>query len=620
MKILSLHIDGFGKLHDRDISFEDGINVVYGKNEAGKSTLHTFIKGMLFGLERQRGRAARGDTYSKYEPWQGSGTYEGWLRLESEGQIYRIQRRFHKRSKELVIVNETQGREAEPTKALLDQLRCGLSETAYDNTISIGQLKCATDGGMVAELRNYIANLNTSGSIALNITKATAYLKTQRRELESQLVAEAARSYTGLLGEILKAEQEISAPEYANHLIACRTKKSEVRRRLEESQKEKEGLLEKTAKGRQILLNSHFTGQESVQSYLNDTRKLYSEYEMSLAASSRKSRTAWAVLMLIITLVCGTIAVSCFASPQLIRSLIRLPLHMAAAGGVAGCLALAALIGAIVPLDKSRRFKKELDTNTHLLQEIFAWHMGDSSISQEAMAALEGKMAEFLRLGKAVEQSEHTLEQLSGEISQLQSKEEVCSGEIEAQQRIQWELDQKLEHLADCRMRAEALKCVLEENERIQNELNAIELAQDTMTALSTSIRDSFGLYLNKTASELISGITGGIYTSMSIDENLDVFMNTPGKLVPIEQVSSGTMDQVYLAVRLAAARLVQNGGDSMPLIFDDSFVLYDDDRLKTALKWLLKAYDSQIIIFTCHQREAQLLTANQLRYHMVSI
>ena len=47
MKILSLHIDGFGKFHDRDISFEDGLNVVYGKNEAGKSTLHTFIKGML---------------------------------------------------------------------------------------------------------------------------------------------------------------------------------------------------------------------------------------------------------------------------------------------------------------------------------------------------------------------------------------------------------------------------------------------------------------------------------------------------------------------------------------------------------------------------------------------
>ena len=54
----------------------------------------------------------------------------------------------------------------------------------------------------------------------------------------------------------------------------------------------------------------------------------------------------------------------------------------------------------------------------------------------------------------------------------------------------------------------------------------------------------------------------------MSIDENLDVFMNTPSKLVPIEQVSSGTMDQIYLALRLAAAKLVQNGRrDTMPLI-----------------------------------------------------
>ena len=164
MKILSLHIEGFGKFHDLDISFKDGLNVVYGKNEAGKSTLHTFIRGMLFGIEKQRGRAARNDVYSKYEPWKGSGTYEGWMRLESEGQIYRFQRRFQKQNKELTIVNETQGREMEPTKALLDQLRCGLSETAYDNTISIGQLKCATDGGMVAELRNYIASKTDAAS------------------------------------------------------------------------------------------------------------------------------------------------------------------------------------------------------------------------------------------------------------------------------------------------------------------------------------------------------------------------------------------------------------------------------------------------------------------------
>ena len=170
MKILSLHIDGFGKFHNRDISFQDGLNVVYGKNEAGKSTLHTFIKGMLFGIERQRGRASKNDTYSKFQPWTQSGVYEGYLRVECDGQIYRIERRFQKGDKRLCVINETTGKEEENNKALWDKLRCGLSETAYDNTISIGQLKCATDGGMVSELRNYIANLNTSGSIALNIT------------------------------------------------------------------------------------------------------------------------------------------------------------------------------------------------------------------------------------------------------------------------------------------------------------------------------------------------------------------------------------------------------------------------------------------------------------------
>ena len=64
MKLLELHINGFGKIHDRTISFFRRDQRIYGRNEAGKSTLHTFIRGMLFGMERGRGRAARNDLYS----------------------------------------------------------------------------------------------------------------------------------------------------------------------------------------------------------------------------------------------------------------------------------------------------------------------------------------------------------------------------------------------------------------------------------------------------------------------------------------------------------------------------------------------------------------------------
>ena len=65
------------------------------------------------------------------------------------------------------MINETAGREVEPTKAFMDELLCGLSETAYNNTISIGQLKSATEDGMISELKNYIANMNTSDLAAL---------------------------------------------------------------------------------------------------------------------------------------------------------------------------------------------------------------------------------------------------------------------------------------------------------------------------------------------------------------------------------------------------------------------------------------------------------------------
>lgn len=68
MKFLDLQINGFGKFHNQAISFEDGLNVIYGKNETGKSTIHTFIRGMLFGMQPQRGRTSENNLYSKYEP------------------------------------------------------------------------------------------------------------------------------------------------------------------------------------------------------------------------------------------------------------------------------------------------------------------------------------------------------------------------------------------------------------------------------------------------------------------------------------------------------------------------------------------------------------------------
>lgn len=611
MRLLELHIDGFGKFHDRTISFNDGINIIYGKNEAGKSTLHTFIRGMLFGIERGRGRAAKNDLYTKYEPWENSGTYEGWLRLEKDGTIYRIERRFRKENKSLKIINETKGLEEEATPAFVSSLLDGLTETMYNNTISIGQLKSATEDGMVTELKNYIANMNTTGNISLNITKATAFLRNQKRSLEAGLIPEASREFTSLLAEIRNVEAEIAGPEYENQLAAYQNMRTQVKGLIDNTQTQKKDLDEKLANGKKVLSDNGFTDRASVDAMSSDAERLYSEYNTLNGECNKKSRKVLSGL----TAVLGIAGLGAAAALGYFNLTAYLP--------VCGAAAAAAVIFFIISLfirQKDKEYQRLFDNTSSELGALLARHLGDSAVSEDAMNAFRARMGEFSKLCDMVAQSEAEIRKFLEDLSNLQTKQAGCSEMIEKQQRTQWELEKKLEHLSNCKNKAKALKRTLAENDRIHDEIVAIDLAQETMTDLSSSIRDSFGLYLNKEASQYITGITGGIYDSMSIDENLNVFLNTKTKLVPLENVSSGTMDQVYLALRLAAAKLLQGSGSGFPLIFDDSFTQYDDERLKTALEWLASAYGGQIIIFTCHRREAQMLRARQVEFQLIEM
>lgn len=611
MRLLELHIDGFGKFHDRTISFNDGINIIYGKNEAGKSTLHTFIRGMLFGIERGRGRAAKNDLYTKYEPWENSGTYEGWLRLEKDGTIYRIERRFRKENKSLKIINETKGLEEEATPALVSSLLDGLTETMYNNTISIGQLKSATEDGMVTELKNYIANMNTTGNISLNITKATAFLRNQKRSLEAGLIPEASREFTSLLAEIRSVEAEIAGPEYENQLAAYQNMRTQVKGLIDNTQTQKKDLDEKLANGKKVLSDNGFTDRASVDAMSSDAERLYSEYNTLNGECNKKSRKVLSGL----TAVLGIAGLGAAAALGYFNLTAYLP--------VCGAAAAAAVIFFIISLfirQKDKEYHRLFDNTSSELGALLARHLGDSAVSEDAMNAFRARMGEFSKLCDMVAQSEAEIRKFLEDLSNLQTKQAGCSEMIEKQQRTQWELEKKLEHLSNCKNKAKALKRTLAENDRIHDEIVAIDLAHETMADLSSSIRDSFGLYLNKEASQYITGITGGIYDSMSIDENLNVFLNTKAKLVPLENVSSGTMDQVYLALRLAAAKLLQGSGSGFPLIFDDSFTQYDDERLKTALEWLASAYGGQIIIFTCHRREAQMLRARQVEFQLIEM
>lgn len=179
MKIRSCTIQGFGKFHNQTFSFGDGIHVIYGENEAGKTTLRSFLVSMLFGLERKRGTASKTDEFHKYQPYMG-GIYGGSLTLDFQGQEYKIQRDFAD-PKAIAVYDVETGRrvleEKEPSGTLYHMDREG-----YLQTLCIRPGNMRTDKSLSQMIQNYMANMSLSRTSDVNVEGAVSYLRKEIRK------------------------------------------------------------------------------------------------------------------------------------------------------------------------------------------------------------------------------------------------------------------------------------------------------------------------------------------------------------------------------------------------------------------------------------------------------
>ena len=184
MIIKDINLINFGKFNHQSVSLKPGLNIVYGENEAGKTTLHTFIRAMLFGLEKQRGKTSSKDLYTKYEPWDNPSNYQGMMRIETNGVTYRIERNFNKERKVFQVINEDTGKILSEEE--IEELFAGLDEKCYYNTISISQLGSGTDKELEGILKNYAANIGSTKSMEIDIKKAFADLDEQKKQINRE--------------------------------------------------------------------------------------------------------------------------------------------------------------------------------------------------------------------------------------------------------------------------------------------------------------------------------------------------------------------------------------------------------------------------------------------------
>lgn len=517
MKLTEMILKNFGKFTEKKIQLSEGINLIYGENESGKSTVHTFLKGMLFGIERGRGRASANDTFRMYEPWEQPNYYAGILRFSCGERNFRLERNFDKYSKKAVLFCEDDGEELSLEHGDLEMLLGGMGESEYENTIAIGQMKAPTGQSLAAELKNYAANYYAAGNGEIDLDGTIAALKNKKKDLEK---------------EVKEAGKEKQKKRDKIELEA-----SYVWRDLHQLEKE---------------LGQ---AQEKVEIYQN--KKKEKEAEQARLMEQEEQAGAfdkWRIHPLELF--------SMIAAFILSFVLFRRPWNF--------------LVAVVVALAEG----------------LYIWNCMKDGRKKKPVEEEEADEAEEQVLIEA------TLEKAVWRMEKLR--------EDYKEKQIQYSnLQEQMEELDEV---SEAYK--EQEMQRL-----ALEMAAQTIMKLSQEMQERLGEVLNEKVSAILNRITGGKYEKVWVDEGLHIHLFSGGRKIAMEQVSRGTIEQIYFALRMAAADVLHD--EKYPVILDDTFAFYDDKRLEETLYWLAQE-KRQILIFTCQKREAELLDKAQLAYNRI--
>ena len=189
-------------------------------------------------------------------------------------------------------------------------------------------------------------------------------------------------------------------------------------------------------------------------------------------------------------------------------------------------------------------------------------------------------------------------------------------------ERLKWEDEHIAEELKDKQIQYSNLQERLEELEELGEEYKAydkkrraVELAMQRINELSGGVEKRMRDSLNQKISQIVKEITGGKYTRITMDANAEIGLMTKGRVVDLEQVSRGTIEQVYFALRMAADDMLRE--EECPVVLDDTFAYYDDERLRRTLEWLARN-KKQVLIFTCQKREGELLEKMRIPYRQI--
>ena len=648
MKLDKLKINAYGKLTDKEIELDDHINVIRGENEAGKSTILNFIVNMLYGISKNKNGKAYSD-FEKYKPWNHE-DFSGKIEYTLDNQeTFEVFRDFKKKNPQIFndkkedISKQFNIDKSKGNEFFYEQTK--MDETLFLSTIVVNQEQVKLEKSEQTILIQKIANLVGTGED--NVSYKRAIDRINRRQLE-EIGTQKSREkpLNRLLRENQNLEEEkIGLEKYKNTKYEIEENKknllekfSNLEIELEYLNKNKKRLEEEKIENEKIKIKENIKNENNKKINLN--KKEISDIENGnkkiieknnqkinkLIKNKNKLKNKFIILFILLFLI--NVIQVIFIKNTIFKYIFLLTLPT---------FLIFSIIYFRNKKNKIKILEKENKEEEEKINNEKNNYLNENKIIEKNNNELQTEINELKnnlnsKINLEIEKIKNNylnkiknneiikidnLNYINEEIDKVQKEFNLAKIKLHELDFDKENVEPKIDNL----MKIE--EKLVNNNEKIVN-LKKLEksmnLAKELLEKAYEKMKNTVTPKFTENLSKNINEITNGKYTNVMVqDDNGLVVELENGNYVEANRLSVGTIDQLYLSLRLSMIEDLSK--EKMPIILDEAFAYYDTQRLKNILKYLVNTYqDRQIIIFTCTEREKNIFDECNLSYHLINL
>lgn len=669
----------YGKLNQAQLDLQPGLNVICAPNEGGKSTWSRFLLTMFYGLNtRQRGDLA---DKNRFQPWNGT-PMQGRLELSVGEKLLVLSRRTQRTDAPMGVFSCTYAGTDTPVPDL-DAAHCGetllgVPQSVYQRCAFIPSGSMAINAD--ADLERRINALISTGEEKVSFLQAENRLKKQLHQRKYNRTG-AIPQLEAEIGELMAARAEVKSLAeqetflHSQLLQAQQEQKERLLIRQREIQRQAE-------EKQQLLLQLPDSATlQNINEQLGAVRSLAEQAQQAEDAAKQQDAAIQVQLQelnrnplhpMTKSELETQLQIQPPAPPQVAQLLICLSLSLCSGGFLwyeldrpqilwlcIACAATALTAGSFLwllvkrlrlqqqrrrELKRQEELRKLAESYLPLLEEV---ERQRSLLQQQRQAAADsdarvrstlvqllGQVRQWAPdahsaadIRRFVQQTTQRREDLTQEIRQAQSGVlQVQSDDTDGTcTRLQQQIAQIRGRLAAIGQPDDLerqLRSMQEQLAQLQGEYDALAMALGSLRTANVALQNRFSPELGRRAAEIFADMTGSDWSSILLDREFHLSAETDSDPTRrnVQLLSTGTADQLYLAVRLAICEMILPPEQNPPLILDDALLTFDDMRLGKTLDYLTRLGEKrQILLFTCQGREAAYLSG-RVGVHIIHI